>query len=149
MEEQKKSRVAGVEAGWKVLGSQGKYIGEVKAVFTDHLVVLQGRYIKHTWYIPVDHVAASGEGEVKLTIAAIEAQAEGWRFPPNASYHHAAPAMPEVPETTTMQAAGMSAGTMSAPEVQGAILDGQIDAGEIPDTELGGELTGATVDDEV
>jgi len=137
-----------VEAGWKVVGSKGKFLGTVAQVREDHLVVIKGRFIKHNLYVPVSHVASSGDGEVTLTVEASTSDAEGWRFPPGAGYAHKKAAYPEVPETTTMQAAGMSSGTMSAPEAQGAFMDGQMDVGEAPNTQLGRELNRPVYEDE-
>ena len=136
------------EAGWKVIGSKGKVLGMVGQVREDHLVVTSGRLIKHTYYIPVSHVASAADGQVTLTVQASTADAEGWQFPPGAGYKHAKASYPEVPETTTMQAAGMSSGTMSAPEAQGAFMDGQMDVGEAPNTQLGRELNRPVYEDE-
>jgi len=136
MDDQKK----GAQPGWKVIGSKGKFLGVIESVRDDHLVVKGGRILHHTYYIPIDEVAKATDGQVTVKVPAATAAAEGWQFPPNASYRHAKASYPEVPETTTMQAAGMSAGTMSAPEAQGAILDGQIDVGEAPNTQIGREL---------
>src|SRR5262245_43890769 len=121
----------GAKVGWKVVDPSGKFVGEVEAVHEDHLVVKEGRLIHHSLYIPVDHVGDAADGEVAITIEAGHVDAEGWRYPPNSGFHHVAPAYPDVPETTTMQAAGMSGGQLSAPEFQGAIHDG-LEAGELP-----------------
>jgi hypothetical protein len=128
------------QVGWKVVDPDGKDIGTIDDVREDHLVVEQGRLIQHTLYIPFDSLGQAADGQVTVNVAAGDIDAEGWRFPPNAGYAHADPAYPEVPETTTIQNAGMSAGTLSAPEVQGAVLDANIETGEIPNTELEREL---------
>jgi hypothetical protein len=47
-----------------------------------------------------------------------------------------------------MQAAGMSSGSMSAPEFQGAISDGELVPGEIPGTEWERELEDPENEDE-
>jgi hypothetical protein len=127
-------------AGWKVVDRDGKFVGTVERVREDHLVVEQGRVIQHTMYIPLDALTGAADGQVTLNVAADDVAAEGWRFPPNAGYSHSDPAYPEVPETTTIEAAGMSAGTLSAPEVQGAIEDADLEMGEIPNTDIDEEL---------
>jgi hypothetical protein len=141
-------QMKGAQRGWKVIGSKGKFLGVVDQVYDDHLVVKEGKWIHHTLYIPIDHVASAADGQVAVTIPAKEAEAEGWRFPPSSGFHHNKPAMPDVPETTTMQAAGMSSGSMSAPEFQGAISDGELTPGEIPGTELERELEDPENEDE-
>jgi hypothetical protein len=132
------SRRAQIAQGWKVVGSDGGHIGTVKAVREDHIVVTEGTLIKHDLYIPIDHVGTVGDGKVSVKLQGSKADQEGWRFPPGTRYEHEKPAYPEVPQTTTMQAAGYSAGRLSAPEPQGAVRDdGVIDPGEVPNEDLG------------
>jgi len=129
---------AQIDRGWSVVGSDGAKIGEVVETREDHIVVTSGTLIKHNLYIPIDHLTQAEEGTVAVTIPASGVDQEGWRFPPNASYKRESPAYPEVPETTTIQAAGYSAGRLSAPEPQGAVLDdGLIDPGEVPNEDVG------------
>jgi hypothetical protein len=135
------------EVGWKVVDPAGKEIGTVDEVREDHLVVQQGRLIQHTLYIPFDSLGVAAEEQVTVNVPVGDVEAEGWRYPPNAGYAHADPAYPDVPETTTIQNAGMSAGTLSAPEVQGAVLDANLDTGEVPNTELERELESAADED--
>ena len=127
-----------VADGSKVVGSDGSGIGTVKEVREDHLVVSVGTLLKHDVYVPIDRISATErEDEVAVDIPASEVDAEGWRFPPNAGYEHEDPEYPEVPETTTIQAAGMSSGRLSAPEPQGALRDdGMIDQDEVPNEDL-------------
>ena len=148
MEEQKKSRVAGVEAGWKVVGSKDKPIGTVQAVRSDHLVVLQGRYIKHTWYIPIDHVAEVGDGQVKLTIPADDAASEGWAFPPNAGFERDKPAMPDMSRVSRMDIAAANELGNTASSA-GTLVDGMNNPSDVPEPAFGSELDGKTpADDE-
>lgn len=129
---------AQIARGWSVVGSDGAKIGEVVDTHEDHIVVTSGTLFKHKLYIPIDHLAQAGDGTVAVDMPAGGVDQEGWRFPPNAGYQHKTPAYPEVPETTTMQAAGYSAGRLSAPEPQGALLDdGVIDPGEVPNEDVG------------
>lgn len=111
-----------IDSGWKVVSSDGKQVGTVTAAREDHLVVRQGTILQHDLFIPMDRFTAS-DGRVVLNVAAADVDAEGWRYPPQSGYKHTAPAYPEVPETTTIQAAGYSAGTLSAPETQGFAKD--------------------------
>ena len=132
------TRTAQVARGWKVVGSDGENIGEVEETREDHLVVTRGMLLKHHLYIPIDRMTQVGDGKVVVNITAGNVEEEGWRYPPNAGFAHEKPAYPEVPETTTMQAAGYSAGRLSAPEPQGAVLDdGLIDADEVPNEDVG------------
>jgi len=130
------TRSAQIRSGLTVVGSDGAKIGDVKEVHEDHIVVTGGTLLKHDLYIPIDHVAHTGDGKVEVSIPADQVDQEGWRYPPNAGYVHQKPAYPEVPETTTIQAAGYSAGRLSAPEPQGAVLDGGIEPGELPNADI-------------
>src|SRR5688500_3715275 len=127
-----------VADGAKLVGSDGSGIGTVKEVREDHLVVSVGTLLKHDVYVPIDRISATDrDDEVLVDIPAGQVDAEGWRFPPNAGYEHEDPEYPEVPETTTIQAAGMSSGRLSAPEPQGALRDdGMIDQAEVPNEDL-------------
>ncbi len=129
-----------IAEGAKLVGSDGGGIGTVKEVREDHLVVSVGTLLKHDVYVPIDRISTTDrQDEVAVDITAGEVDAEGWRYPPNAGYEYEEPAYPEVPETTTIQAAGMSSGRLSAPEPQGAVLDdGMIDQGEVPNEDLAG-----------
>jgi len=129
---------AQIARGWSVVGSDGAKIGEVEETHEDHIVVSSGTLFKHKLYIPIDHLAESGDGQVAVSIPSGEVDQEGWRYPPNAGFAHEKPAYPTVPETTTIQAAGYSAGRLSAPEPQGAVLDdGLIDPDEVPNEDVG------------
>ena len=126
-----------VEEGWKVVDPDGNSIGEVRGVREDHVVVSTGTLNKSELYIPIDHLAPRSNGTVATSIPADLVDQQGWRYPPNAPFDREAPATPEVPETTTIQSAGYSAGRLSAPEPQGAVLDDQtIDPGEVPNEDL-------------
>ena len=127
-----------VERGWKVVDPDGKSVGEVTATRDDHIVVSSGTLAKKELYIPIDHLSSGGDGTVSISIQADKVDEQGWQYPPNAGYEREKPAPPEVPETTTIQAAGYSAGRLSAPEPQGAVRDDQtIDPGEVPNEDLG------------
>src|SRR5687767_6953748 len=123
------TRTAQIERGWSVVGSDGGKIGEIEEVREDHIVVTRGLIFKHNLYIPTDHLTGSGDGKVTVNVAEGDINEEGWQYPPNAGgFEHEKPAFPEVPETTTIEAAGMSSGRLSAPEPQGALKDdGAID----------------------
>lgn len=134
--------------GSKVFGSDGGHVGTIKAVHEDHIVVTEGTLIKHDLYIPIDHVGMDSDGRVTVSVKASEADKEGWRYPPSAGFEHKKPAYPEVPETTTMQAAGYSAGRLSAPEPQGALKDdGMIDQDEVPGEDMSANDTPDALDD--
>ena len=136
------TRIGQVRAGWKVVGSDGATIGTVKETREDHLVVSAGTLLKHDLYVPIDHITSTGDERVALNTRAGDVDDAGWRFPPNAPYAREAAAHPEVPDTTMIQTAGYSAGRLSAPEPQGAVLnDGMIDPGEVPNADI-------TADDE-
>lgn len=126
-----------IARGWKVVDSDGKTVGEVTATREDHIVVSSGTFTKHDLYIPIDELSSAEGDSVAISIPAGKVDEQGWRYPPNAPYARERPAYPEVPETTTMQTAGYSAGRLSAPEPQGAVLDDQtIDPGEVPNADL-------------
>ncbi len=118
------------EAGWKVVGSKGKYIGKVEHVREDHLIVAQGRFITHTLYIPVDHIAESADGVVKLTLPASDADAQGWRFPPNAGFTHDAGSFWDSPVETSIRASGSGA---SRPGFESGLTDNRVDSDEMQD----------------
>ncbi|MGI8928523.1 MAG: DUF2171 domain-containing protein [Candidatus Limnocylindrales bacterium] len=132
------TRSAQIARGWSVVGSDGGKIGEVEETHEDHIVVSRGMLLKHHLYVPIDHVTQAADGKVTVRVAANKVEEEGWRYPPNAGFAHEKPAYPTVPETTTIQAAGYSAGRLSAPEPQGAVLDdGLIDPDEVPNEDVG------------
>ena len=142
------TRSATIAHGWDVVGSDGEKIGEVKDVKEDHVVVEGGTIFKHDLYIPIDHIEHKGEDKLQLTIPAGDVDQEGWKYPPNAGFDHEAPAYPEVPDTTMIQTAGYSAGRLSAPEPQGAVLDdGMIEPGEVPNEDVGADETPASETD--
>jgi hypothetical protein len=124
--------------GAKVVGSDGSGIGTVKEVREDHLLVSAGTILKHDLYIPISRVSTTDRDDlIAVDIPAGDVEGEGWRYPPNAGLEYEEPAYPEVPETTTIQAAGMSSGRLSAPEPQGALKDdGLIDQTEVPNEDL-------------
>ena len=122
------------EAGWKVVGSLGKYIGKVEHVREDHLIVAQGRFFSHTLYIPVSHVAESADGVVKLTLPATDADSQGWRFPPNAGFAHGEADFWDSPVAAATQASGTPGGfgkAMGAPH--GEFTDNRVDSEEMQD----------------
>src|SRR5215203_4080607 len=118
------------EPGWKVVGSKGKLIGTVEHVREDHLIVAQGRFIEHTLYIPISHVKSSADGQVTLTLPASDADAQGWRFPPNAGFTHDAGNFWEAPVETSIRASGSGA---SRAGFDSGLHDGKIDAGQLED----------------
>jgi hypothetical protein len=142
------TRAAQVAEGSRVVGSDGGSIGTVKAVREDHLVVSSGTLLKHDLYVPVDHITEVGDDRVAVNVRAGDVDQEGWRYPPNAGFEAENPAYPEVPDTTMIQAAGYSAGRLSAPEPQGAVRDdGMIDPDEVPNEDLG-DAPGTVKDDD-
>jgi hypothetical protein len=131
------TRTLQVAQGWTVVDPDGKTVGDVTATREDHIVVSSGTLEKRELYIPIDHLAPAGDGKVKVSVPVDLIEREGWRYPPNAPFKRERPAYPEVPETTTIQAAGYSAGRLSAPEPQGAVLDDQtIDRDEVPAADI-------------
>src|ERR671925_1331201 len=104
-----------VERGWKVVDPDGKSVGEVTATREDHLVVSTGTITKNEIYVPIDHVAPAGDRTVAISVPANLVDQQGWQYPPSAGFEHEKPAYPDVPETTTIQTAGYSAGRLSAP----------------------------------
>jgi hypothetical protein len=131
------TKTSQIASGWNVVDSDGSTIGTVTETREDHLVVSAGTLLKHELYVPIDHITSAHDDEVVVNIRAGEVDDAGWRFPPNASYEREGPAYPEVPDTTMIQAAGYSAGRLSAPEPQGAVLnDGQIDPAEVPNADV-------------
>jgi hypothetical protein len=118
------------EPGWKVVGSKGKFIGTIEHVREDHLIVAQGRFIQHTLYIPISHVASSADGQVMLTLPATDADAQGWRFPPNAGFTHDAGDFWDAPVATSLRASGM--GNTSG-NIDSGMHDGKIDAEQLED----------------
>jgi hypothetical protein len=126
-----------ITAGSAVVDPDGKRVGEVEATREDHLVVRRGTFNKTDLYVPIDHLSLSSDGSVAVSVPADLIDAQGWSYPPNAGFEHERPAYPEVPETTTSQAAGYSAGRLSAPEPQGAVFDDQtIEPGEVPNADI-------------
>ena len=124
------------EPGWKVVGSKGKYIGTVEHVREDHLIVAQGRIFQHTLYIPVSHVASSGDGQVMLTLPASDADAQGWRFPPNAGFSHGEGDFWDNPVATAISASGTPGGFGTASGTPGQFHDNKIDPNDVPSPEL-------------
>ena len=116
-------RTREIRPGWPVLDQEGKELGKISEVREDYLLVQAGLLFKHDLYIPIDEIATVADDRVTLRAHAGQIEVKNWRFPPNASYERVAPVAPEVPQTTTMQAAGFSAGRLSAPETQGAVHD--------------------------
>lgn len=121
----------------------------VEAMHEDYILVKHGTLIKRDLYVPIDQVVSLRDGKVVISVNGDDVDAEGWRYPPNAGFEHEKPAYPEVPETTTIQAAGYSAGRLSAPEPQGAVLDdGMIDPGEVPGEDFAANETPDALDEE-
>src|SRR6188508_1556457 len=118
------------EPGWKVVGPKGRFIGTVEHVREDHLIVGQGRIFQNTIYIPLSHVASSADGQVMLTLPASEADAQGWRFPPNAGFTHEASDFWEAPVATSLRATGM--GNTSG-NIDSGMHDGKIDPEQLED----------------
>jgi hypothetical protein len=136
------TRTLQIQKGWKVVDPDGNSVGEVTAMREDHAIVSTGTLSKTELYIPIDHLASAGDQTVAVSVPANLVEQQGWHYPPNAGYGRERPAKPEVPETTTIQVAGYSAGRLSAPEPQGAVRDDQtIDPGEVPNEDLGGDET--------
>ena len=134
------TRTVHAQQGWKVVDPDGKSVGEVTAAREDHIVVKTGILSNEELYVPIDRLAPAGDETVAVRVPADQIGKQGWQYPPSAGYVHAKPAYPEVPETTTMQTAGYSAGRLSAPEPQGAVLDDQtIDPGEVPHADIGAD----------
>ena len=127
------TRTAHIAHGWEVVGSDGHSIGHVKGTGEDYVLVTAGRLFKHDLYVPIDHITEARDGRVAVNVPANHVDEEGWRYPPSMAFSHENPAYPEVPATTMIQTAGYSAGHLSAPEPQGAVLDdGVIEEGEVP-----------------
>jgi len=119
------------DVGAPVVGSDGHEVGTLSAVREDHLIVLVGMVNKQNLFVPLDGIAVADGTEVILKIPAGEVTAQGWQVPPGAHHEHATPALPEVPQTTLIQTAGYSAGTLSAPEAQGFVKDIDADDDEV------------------
>ena len=129
-----------ITPGSAVVDPDGKRVGEVEATREDHIVVRTGTLTKTELYIPIDHLSRSSDGSVAVSVPADLIDSQGWSYPPNAGFEHERPAYPDVPETTTSQAAGYSAGRLSAPEPQGAVRDDQtIEPGEVPNADIEAE----------
>ncbi len=123
---------ATIQQGWTVVGSDGGAVGKVTAVREDHLVVERGLLNKELLYVPINELRPGTEdGTVALDTAASDVTEQGWQFPPSAPHDRQVPAYPEVPDTTRIQAAGYSSGSLSAPEAQGFVLN----ADETPEDE--------------
>ena len=119
------------EAGWKVVGSLGKFIGTVEHVREDYLIVAQGRIIKHTLYIPVDHVASAANGTVALTLPATEADAQGWRFAPNAGFTHGEADFWDSPVAASAKARSTTG--FGTSDMHGSMYDGKVDPEQMED----------------
>ncbi len=115
------SMQAQVQPGWAVVGSDGGKVGKVTAVREDHLVVEHGLINKQSLYVPVDAVTGASDDTVTLNLGSAQVAEQGWQVPPSAPHERNLPAYPEVPETTMIQAAGYSSGSLSAPEAQGFV----------------------------
>lgn len=137
-----------IEPGWRVMGSDGHEIGKVKGVREDQLIVEHGTLIKDDYFIPIDEIADIDSGEVSLRTSSSAADRQGWQVPPGAHHEDAEIAYPEVPETTTIQAAGYSAGTLSAPEAQGFARDADAEDEVLPNRMLDPEADEALDDEE-
>jgi len=118
-----------------VLGAEGARVGRIKAVREDHLVVEHGTLARHDLYIPIDALAITVDGSPALNVRAGQVDSQGWRFPPTSALERRVPATPDVPDTTIIQAAGYSAGMLSAAGAQGFVLDADLEAAEALDEE--------------
>jgi len=128
------SEMQRAEAGWKVVDPEGHFVGTVEHVREDHLIVAQGRVIQHTLYIPLDALGGSADGQVTIKIAANHAEAEGWRFPPNAGFSHGETDFWDSPVSSVAQARGSGATSMGS--LHGDLTDNKIDPGEMADSDL-------------
>lgn len=120
-----------IRPGAAVVAADGDRIGEVREVREGHIVVDRGLLGGDDLYVPVDALTDTDRDPVRLNLPADEVDSQGWHVRPSSSFEHATPAYPEVPETTTIQTAGYSAGVLSAPEAQGFVRDIDADDDEV------------------
>lgn len=116
-------RLDRIQPGWTLTGTDGTEIGRIEKVAEDHLVVEQGGVGKTVLYVPIDQIGRIDDGRVAALIPVSRVEEAGWRYSPHSGFEHQRPTAPEVPETTMIQAAGMSSGRLSAPEPQGWVRD--------------------------
>ena len=70
---------AAARVGWPVIGSSGKRIGRVEAVFADYLLVRTGGLLPVDLYLPTDAITIDGE-HVQVDASGAEAY-ERWHRP--------------------------------------------------------------------
>ena len=120
------------EVGWKVVDPDGKFVGNVEHVREDHLIVAQGRFIQHTLFIPFDHLSHAADGQVTVSVPANQADAQGWRFPPNAGFTHGEGDFWDSPVANATKAAGTPGGFASS-GMHGEFTDNKIDPEQLED----------------
>jgi hypothetical protein len=70
-----------VERGFAVIGSDGRRIGTVDAVYVDYLLVRTAGLVPLDLYIPMPSVAGVEGGSVHVTATRDEVEERGWRRP--------------------------------------------------------------------
>lgn len=117
------TRLDQIQPGWTLVGADGTEMGRIETVAEDHLVVGQSGLGNDRLYVPLDQIGNAEDGRVSVLIPASQVDEAGWRYSPHSAYEAESPTKPEVPDTTMIEAAGMSAGRLSAPEPQGWVRD--------------------------
>lgn len=102
--------------GWRVLGRDGRAIGEVEQVRDDLLVVHRGRLLgAQRLYVPIDALAEVGADTVVLGLPASEVGSKGWHVRPTSPPPRGRErARGEEHDMTTMTGAGFGAGGTAA-----------------------------------
>lgn len=103
--------------GWRVLGRDGKAIGEVEQVRDDVLVVHRGWRLGRAQrlFVPIDALGEVRSDSVVLRLAASEVGAKGWHVRPNSPPPRGAERTTGGEyDMTTMTGAGYGAGGTAA-----------------------------------
>jgi hypothetical protein len=70
-----------VEPGFAVVGSDGRRIGTVDAVYVDYLLVRTAGLVPLDLYIPMPSIASVEAGSVRVSATRDEVDDHGWRRP--------------------------------------------------------------------
>lgn len=86
--------------GTRVLGADGRRIGEVVAAHRRHLIVERGFFFPTSYFVPFEAVAHAEGGDIVLAMTTAEALAQGWEVPPADPITEVVPAAPLLPNPT-------------------------------------------------
>lgn len=74
-------RMTDLQAGWSVVGNDGRRIGIIQEIGQHYVLVSRGGFAQ-AMYVPASSIANVDRGTVHLNLAKSEAEAMGWQQPP-------------------------------------------------------------------